>query len=203
VRSTAVHTEPSATCSPPRLALRLIASHHVLTSGRASHRRMDRPTWNAGLPRHSADALARSARRREVNPIGRLTVPPSSLSALRALRSERAAVCPASKVSPPSGPPPSARMENLRSFGSPLPATRNPSLSLDRATTSHAIALRATAGPRRRSIFNGLPPKRPLASRRDAFGVAPAGRLAYTRPPEKTHETEFTRQYGRRTYGGR
>jgi len=105
VRSTAVHTEPSATCSPPRLALRLIASHHVLPSGRASHRRMDRPTWNAGLPRHSADALARSARRREVNPIGRLTVPPSSLSALRALRSERAAVGPTSKVSPPLGTP--------------------------------------------------------------------------------------------------
>lgn len=36
---------------------------------------------------------------------GRLTVPPSSLSALRALRSERAAVCPASKVSPPLGTP--------------------------------------------------------------------------------------------------
>lgn len=62
---------------------------------------------------------------------------------------------PCGKVSHPPGPPTSARMENLRSFGSPLPATRNPSLSLDRPATSHAIALRTTAGPRLRSIFDG------------------------------------------------
>ena len=73
-------------------------------------------------------------------------------SALRALRSERAAVCPASKVSPPSGPPPSARKENLRFPTSPawggepfsLPLSRHSAFgtTADVCVVPHAIQLR-------------------------------------------------------------